>query len=365
MPDSRVPPIETNRNGGNYFSGIAYDPLKKLEVEKVYREHAAIAQNGLTPDLSAVARETSVGERCVRKMQGEILEHGNVLLSMPENTQETGPGSKTLDDLDEFALHLLHLQAPCCSLSGYCHELESVTGTVVSDSTISRWFAKGFPIAGNLRKPNLIPKDKFKPENLARAKECISIVLKICPCRLKFGDEKLLKGTEIFCRSVRRDVLTGEVPNTLAESDFRNTHTIIGFCSIDRRAGAFSHVIHDGTNDADAFFDALLAAIHSGFLSHGDFLVLDNAAIHFQGENDGLEDWLWSRCGIWVLSLPTRSPELNPIELLWRSLSICLKQCPLHLLNSCKNAVAHAAHEHMSNIQHKAAEAVYHIADYL
>jgi hypothetical protein len=362
MPNSRVPPIETNKNGGNYFSGIAYGPLKKLEVEKVYREHAA---NGLTPNISAIARETSVSDYYVRKIQGEILEYGKALLSTPQNTQETGPGSKTLDDLDEFALYLLYLEAPYRSLSGYRHELESVTGAVVSDSTISRWFTKAFPIAGNLRKPNLIPKDKFKPENLARAKQYISIVLKICPRRLKFGDEKLLKGTEIFCRSVRRDVLTGEVPDILVESDFRNTYTLIGFCSIDRRAAAFSHVIHDGTNDADAFFDALLAAINSGFLSDGDFLVLDNAAIHFQGENDGLEDWLWSRCGIWVLSLPTRSPELNPIELLWRSLGIYLKQYPLYLLNSCKNAVAHAAHEYMSKIQHRAVEAVYHIAEYL
>jgi hypothetical protein len=88
-----------------------------------------------------------------------------------------------------------------------------------------------------------------------------------------------------------------------------------------------------------AFFDALLAIMKSAFLSDGCFLVLDNAAVHFQAENDGLEDWLWSRCRILVLSLPTRSPGLNPIELLWRSLAAHLKQHPLHLLNSCEDAV--------------------------
>jgi hypothetical protein len=223
-------------------------------VEKAHREHAAIAQNGSAPNLSAVARETSVSEYCVRKMQQEIPERGKVLLSTQKNTQETGPGSKTLDDLEEFSPHLLHLQARCRSPSGYRHELEAVTGTVVSDSTISCWFAKAFPVAGNLRKPNLIPKDKLKPENLARAKQHMSIVLKICPRHLKFGDKKLLKGTETLCCSVRRDVLTGEVPDVLVESDFRTTCTIIGFCSVDQRAGAFSHVVHDGTNDADRLF---------------------------------------------------------------------------------------------------------------
>lgn len=54
-----------------------------------------------------------------------------------------------------------------------------------------------------------------------------------------------------------------------------------------------------------------------GVLVSGDILVLDNAAIYVSGEKDHLEDYLWDKFEILVLTLPTSSPELNPIELIW------------------------------------------------
>ena len=54
-----------------------------------------------------------------------------------------------------------------------------------------------------------------------------------------------------------------------------------------------------------------------GILVGGDILVLDNAAIHVSGENEDLGEYLWDRFKILLLTLPTYSPELNPIELIW------------------------------------------------
>jgi hypothetical protein len=59
------------------------------------------------------------------------------------------------------------------------------------------------------------------------------IISKVDPVRLKFGDEKHLKGAEIYCRKTRRNVLTGEVPPCFTAPDFRNTYTILGLCGID------------------------------------------------------------------------------------------------------------------------------------
>ena len=54
-------------------------------------------------------------------------------------------------------------------------------------------------------------------------------------------------------------------------------------------------------------------AVNSGFLQRGDYLVYDNAAVHFAEETwEELEE-LFSENGITTVPLPKYSPELNPI----------------------------------------------------
>ena len=57
--------------------------------------------------------------------------------------------------------------------------------------------------------------------------------------------------------------------------------------------------------------------------------MLDNAAIHDGKEKTVLGEWLWTNFEIYVLFLPPRSPELNPIELVWGILVQRLRVVPL------------------------------------
>jgi hypothetical protein len=85
---------------------------------------------------------------------------------------------------------------------------------------------------------------------------------------VKYGDEKLLKGEEVFCRKTRRNVLNRQIPASLTASDFRNTYAIIGFCGIDRRTRPLHY-------DAEMFAKEIEYALATGHLIPGDVLVLD------------------------------------------------------------------------------------------
>jgi transposase len=72
-------------------------------------------------------------------------------------------------------------------------------------------------------------------------------------------------------------------------------------------------------------------------------LVLDNAPIRYSAEIQELEDWLYQERGIFVLYLPTCSPELNPIELMWHLLVQRLKRLSVRELEFRGHRVAHTA----------------------
>jgi len=345
--------LSVNQNHGCYQRGTSYSIEKKLEVAEVYRRHEQ-ASNGGRPNVTKVAVICRVRRKFVAKVENELLIFGRVIHPKKiQQKRQVGPGASTIDSLDAFVLLMLYLEEPSRSLPSYTEYLFLLTGSIVSESTVSRFWNHAFPIRGGLRKPNMIPFDKFKPENILRAHEYLQIVHRISPTRVKFGDEKLLKGAEVYCRQTRRNVLTGEVPASFTPSDFRNTYSIIGFCCIDERTTALHYRIHDEPNDAEQFGIEIENALAQGFLRGGDILVLDNAAIHAGGENRVLEDWLWRQFGIFVLFLPTRTPEWNPQELVWLHLVQRLKTYPIRILRTyTKHSPAYAAHDILSGVTH-------------
>lgn len=358
--------LSTNLNNGVYQNGVSFDLEKKLRVASVFKEYKAraIAKGRNRPSITAVAKAAGVSRTTVTKIKKELNESGTV--QPPKLHKEAvttrGVGSRSLSDNDVRVLLELMERNPFRTRRNYCNRLQKLTGTVVSEMTISNFFLKGFLIKGNLRNPDLIPCDKFKPENVEYYFQFVDIIKTIDPRRLKFGDEKLLKGSEVYCKKGRRNVITGEVPTHVVNGDFRNTYAITGFCGIDPECPAVSFDIHDEKNNAASFGNAVIQAIGEGFLRAGDVLVLDNAAIHFKGDNCGLEDWLWDEHRISVLPLPTRSPELNPQELIWRSLTMKIRSTRV---SSKSHATAKNAHHILASMTHKSVEATYRELGYI
>ena len=290
----------------------------------------------------------------IQRIEAEHMLNGGIV-DPRENRQARaiGAGSKSLDKMDECVLLFLYLQEPTRSNRSYVDNLLELTGTTVSASTVSRFFNHAFPISGRFRKPNLVPIDKFKPENLLRAQEYLMVLARIDPTRLQFGDEKLLKGSEVYCRKTRRSVLDGTVPAVVTASDFRNTYAIYGMCGIDEDTAPLYWRIHTGNNDSDEFSYDIESAIVIGYLRGGHVLVPDNAIIHSGRDNKVLEEWLWKEFGVFVLWLPMRAPEWNPQELYWQFLVLELRNYPMATLRKfTTHAVARAAHSLMQKVTH-------------
>ena len=139
---------------------------------------------------------------------------------------------------------------------------------------MSQWFNHAFPVPNKLCVPNLVPYDKFRPRNIEKEWEYIEHISKISPERLKYGNEKSLRGKAIFNKLARRDVLTGLIPPLMTDPYLRNRYSIIGICCICRRSAPVRYQITNATVDADLFSMEIEAAIAMRFLSAGGVLVL-------------------------------------------------------------------------------------------
>ena len=307
-----------NEHGGFYLHGKTKSLEEKAEVARVY---VRLKSEDPKTSIRDVAKKALVSYCFARKVVNEV--NNGQLVDPKEKAahrRAKGAGSRTLSLVDECALLELRAQNNQRPLIDYKHRLEEITGTIVSTSTICKWFLYSNMFKGGCRVLNKVPIDKWKPENVERAQAFIQLIYQLDPFRLKFCDEAHIKGQHLHSKNGRRCPVTGVLEPVLVGSDFRNAYSITGFCGIALDTPPFSFVMHKGTNDARKFTEFVLNAVVTGFLRSGDVLIMDNASIHTGCESVALEDVLLADHDIHVLFLPTRSPELNPIEQMWHLL---------------------------------------------
>lgn len=95
----------------------------------------------------------------------------------------------------------------------------------------------------------------------------------------------------------------------------RKRANILG--ALDYAANTLTYTLHEASIkriDVVAFIDQLAHQYQDGKLT---FVVLDNASIHRHIDAEKIRTWLCDRQLI-LFPLPPYSPELNPIEILWK-----------------------------------------------
>ena len=147
-----------NSNGGFYQRGKSYGLDVKLFIAAKYLDHKE-RRGGLRPVVTLVAAECRVTKKFVCKIERQLMENERIL--MPDEiylarSNPIGPGSKSMSGEDFFVLYILYRQEPTWSLKSYVNWLFCCTRTIVSESTVSRWFNHAFPVRGRLCVPNLV-----------------------------------------------------------------------------------------------------------------------------------------------------------------------------------------------------------------
>jgi hypothetical protein len=324
-----------NMNGGTYVQGRMYSIEKKAEVKDAYIE---LIQElyPLKPTYHVIARRAKVGYNYARKVVREVNAHnGSIVdpyLLREQHRLSIGPiqpGKKTLSVADEIFLLSLRSDNPARPLSSYVNELYHSRGLQISESTISRWLLYRFDFRGSFRKPNLVPLDKYRLENIARYKEFMDKKFMITDHRrFIFLDEKHIVNKDTVPNMVRACPITGRVSAIQVSGDFREAYSIIAVISANpTKVKPVAYTIGQKNGDANSFLFFIELLISSRYLQHNEILIMDNAAIHTGGAAGIVESLLWNfildgrPLRVLVVYLPTRSPELNPIELVFHILA--------------------------------------------
>ena len=138
--------------------------------------------------------------------------------------------------------------------------------------------------------------------------------------KLVFADEKPLREKDLYDR-VRRDPLNGTVPDIIYKgaNNKRIRYNVLAAVSLTKRNPFCTRVIEE-YGDAIVFSSFVGECIREGVLQPYDIFVVDNCSIHFKGENEPLQQMLWEEYAITMIPLPPYHAELNPTELVFRSL---------------------------------------------
>ena len=169
-------------------------------------------------------------------------------------------------------------------------------------------------------------KNKFTPENVNYAQDFLNFISQVDPYRLKFFDEM---GVNMNDCNKRYGHSLKNTPCIEVGRFMKSPNITLNFL------GGLDGVMYantvNGASDTVEFLNFFAEASRSfqpdgnPVLMAGDIIVLDNCPTHHNAGSFALGQWL-DTLGIDVDYLPTYSPEMNPVELVFQKLKVVLKR---------------------------------------
>ncbi len=324
-------PISVNRYGGFFEHGKQYPFAKKWEVASVYFRLWEDNWPVQPTNILEIARKSNVSHFYAKKVVDELTTTGclrNPCVTKLDKNVTRGIGLDFTVEQEVFLL-ALRIDCPFRPNTDYVAKLKDYYDRDVSASNISNWFQKRYEYAGVHKVPNLVPIDKWMMRNATRVMT-YRATMDMFPdhSRWNFLDEKHIVNGDTLPKLVRADPLTGYVDAFPVSGDFPNAHNIFAVVSASptKKKSMAYHITRENGN-ATNFVVFIKMLIISGYFEHYEILVMDNARIHTAGEAECVEYYLWhTLCDgiplhVKIVYLPTRCPELNPIEFMFHLLT--------------------------------------------
>ena len=350
-----------NKNGGWYQPGDPYPHTKKVEIVEIYFT-CWTDQYPRKPKYKEIAEKAKVGEHFVQKVMKEFEDTGTLKdpKKRAKKKQKITVANSILDPVEETFLLAMRAEDPSRPTASYVEGLKKQFGKIVSKSYLNKWWLTRFDFPAAFRKSSMIPMDKFTATNWFRYYEYRMIVTKINNnLRFNFIDEKHITNHNGIDLKVRRNPLTGKIDGIPVSGNFREACSLVACISVNPRKQQHTYyTMTKETVDASYFMEFIMSMVRDGFLLPKEVLVLDNAAVHCGAEAQQLEDLLWNtkidgvQLQVLVLFLPTRAPELNPIELIFHILAKRLKSYHYRNTVGINHGVVDRVHAIMHELDH-------------
>lgn len=154
---------------------------------------------------------------------------------------------------------------------------------------------------------------KYNTHNLLRYFTYLDGVQQIPFEKLKFADE-----SHIISKNLTKRKVLGLKAHRiyLKENTLHHAHaSVTVMTSLTGSPIVYSY--RELNNTQWNFVEFVLYCCQEGHLQSGDYLIVDNAAVHSGHESSGLLEDILETWGIRLTFLPAYSPELNPCELVF------------------------------------------------
>uniref|UniRef100_A0A7S1FN15 Uncharacterized protein n=1 Tax=Corethron hystrix TaxID=216773 RepID=A0A7S1FN15_9STRA len=157
------------------ITGVKLRNSRKILVRDAYMRQLRMFTT--RPNILDAAVKCDVSRSYVLKIETELFGNGFELSSVINKpTGKNDPGHRVLDRYGHHWIIFLYLLEPSQPVKSYCDHFLILTGKRISANTMTGVLKKAHPFRGNLRCMNVVPLDKFRPDNLIKAVEVVDII---------------------------------------------------------------------------------------------------------------------------------------------------------------------------------------------